>query len=205
MVPNHGVSHLTLTIPNSETVAGGCAKLVKAFRRLRGTRRWKALVHGGAFVIETTGKPGNWHVHLHIVCQNIYYPQSEISTSWCRYSGGSNVWIKRIPRSRAVQYLTKYLSKTDVSDDYLDDVSQGLKGFRLFQPFGAWLKILKSYVKRLFPCKKCGQISWIPEDLFHIWGRDIDYIPEIMISDDDRGEIESDPHCHDPCQIECPF
>ena len=205
LVPNHGVSHLTLTIPDSPTVLDGCQVLVKAFRHLRSTRRWQTLVHGVAFVIEVTGIPGKWHVHLHCVIQNAYFPQKEISTAWLKYSGGSNVWIKRIPRTRAVQYLTKYLSKSDVADVDLDEVSTGLKGIRLFQPFGAWLKILKTFVKRLFPCKKCGQISWIPEDLFHCWGRDIDYIPEIAIADCDRGEIESDIHCHDPCQIECPF
>jgi hypothetical protein len=205
LLPKHGLSHLTLTIPNSATVSEGCRKLVTAFRRLRSTRRWKHLCAGGAFVIEVTGLPGSWHVHLHVVLQNVYFPQAEISKSWLRYSGGSNVWIKRISRKTAVNYLTKYLAKSEVDESSLSEVSIGLRGFRLFQPFGCWLKILHSFVKRLFPCKKCGQISWIPEDLFHCWGRNIDYIPEIAIAESDRGEIEEEPHCHDPCQIECPF
>lgn len=175
--PNHGLAHLTLTIPNSATVATGCARLVKSFRRLRATRRWKNLVRGGAFVIETTGKPGQWHVHLHVVIQNIYYPQPEISSAWCKFSGGSNVWIKRISARTAVNYLTKYLAKSDVDESSLAEVSQGLEGFRLFQPFGCWLKILKTYLKRKYPCKKCGKLGWIPEDLFHCWGTEIDYIP----------------------------
>src|SRR4030067_3765569 len=90
ILPKHGISHLTLTIPNSDTVQAGCKKLVKAFRRLRATRRWKSLVHGGAFVIETTGEPGKWHVHLHVVIQNIFFPQPELSAAWLKYSGGSN-------------------------------------------------------------------------------------------------------------------
>ena len=160
-VPTKGsfLKHLTLTIPNQENLPKMLRSLLKAFRSLRQTAYWRNHVKGGAFVIEITGKTGSWHGHLHIVLDSTYMKWSVLRDLWIKYSGGRGVWINAIPPSQALSYLTKYLSKPEVSDQDLSEVNASLKGFRLFQPFGTWFAVNQTYVNPPAQCSSCSSES----------------------------------------------
>jgi hypothetical protein len=182
-----------LTIKNTEEIAPGFAHLLKSFRKLRSKKLWKSNVAGGAFVLEVTGVPGNWHCHLHAVIQSRYIPQAQLSRAWLNVSGAVYVWIKRTATNRIVAYLTKYLAKPSVLEEHELDVSHCLTGFRLFQPFGSWLKISCFIQKKPFFCERCGQSAWIPLDIWYLHFNDH---PACCLSPpmnpEDRGDMEGD-------------
>lgn len=167
---------ITLTIPNTPDVEAGVLTCLRAFRRLRARRGWKNYVEGGVFVIEVTGRPNNWHAHLHIIAQGTYLPVRLLSAMWQAVSPGKIVWIQRTPPQTAIHYVTKYLSKCALPDFLRHEVGLALKRFRLFQPFGCWhgLKLPPLRVNRA--CRKCGHTAWIPAylltadmDRYNMW------------------------------------
>lgn len=129
---------MTLTIPNSVNAYEGATTLIRSFRRLRQRRWFKNRCKGGAWVIEVTGAPGRWHVHLHVVLESRYLPHNMLSRQWSKVSPGVIVHIKALPSSAIIRYVTAYVSKSEVRDSDQLQLSQELKGFRLFQPFGSW-------------------------------------------------------------------
>jgi hypothetical protein len=153
---SESVKHITFTIPNQVDLAKMIKHLVKSFRKLRHTDLWKKHVSGGAFVVEVTGKPGDWHGHIHSVVQCSYVPWEKLRDSWEKISGGKGVWISRIPIKAAVLYLSKYLSKSSVAESDMFEVSQSLKGMRFFQPFGSWYHMDRKYPKPLKICSECN-------------------------------------------------
>lgn len=165
--PGYNFKHLTLTIKNQQDLSLMTASIVKSFRKLRQTRSWKLHVRGGAFVIEITGKPLDWHVHLHIVIESLWYDWDTLLRLWMKLSTGRGVYIKDLPRSRIVGYLTKYLSKSEVDPEHRDAVNDALKGTRLFQPFGSWYSINRTYVKPPMQCSNCPNPCFILyQDIF---------------------------------------
>jgi hypothetical protein len=143
-----------------QELKAGVKSLLAAFRRLRQSSFWKHQVSGGAAVIEVTGSKGSWHIHIHAVIYAPYIPVRRISKQWLKHSGGSIVWISKIPISAAVAYLTKYLSKQAVADDCLVELSDALKGVRMFIPFGSFHAGLKGLKKHRCKCKHCGGENW---------------------------------------------
>lgn len=156
---DESIKHVTLTIPNQDDLPKMIIHLVQAFRKIRQTPFWKRHVSGGAFVIEITGKANDWHGHIHCVCQSGFIPWTQLRDLWKRHSGGIGVYITRIPKKAAVNYLTKYLSKSEVSEADQVIVSYSLKGMRFFQPFGLWYKIDRLYPKPKKACRSCNEIS----------------------------------------------
>jgi len=156
-VRGYGIKFLTLTIPNQANLADMCKFILKSFRRLRQRAYWKRCVLGGCFVIEITGTPGNWHVHLHMAIHSAFMTYSKLMSLWTKVSGGRGVWITRIPSTAVVGYLTKYLTKAGTSDSLTQETSDALKGFRLFQPFGSFYAISLKYVQPPGRCRECGR------------------------------------------------
>ncbi|MBA7646327.1 hypothetical protein ES703_54089 [subsurface metagenome] len=158
---------LTLTIRNQSDLPEMLALLVKSFRRLRQRAVWKQYVRGGAFVLEVTGRPGNWHAHLHAVIEARYFPYDKILNAWRKVSGSIGVWIKRLPKKSIVGYLTKYLSKCSVPENLTDDVSDSVSGFRLFQPFGTWYAVNLTFQMPKPGCPECGKHCFYPQDILY--------------------------------------
>lgn len=156
---------LTLTISNMPDLEIMCAFLLKCFRKLRSRALWKKLVSGGAFVIEVTGRPGNWHAHLHVMMHCKYIPRDHLVKAWQKISGGIGVDIRRIPLNAIINHLCKYLSKRQEPDIVTEEKDNVLKAFRLFQPFGTWYKLQTNFKRKPHPCPKCGKNCWTPWDI----------------------------------------
>lgn len=164
----YGFKHLTLTIKNQKNLSKMTRDIMKCFRSLRQTSSWKKHVCGGAFVVEVTGKSGDWHVHLHIIIQSKYYPFAEILKLWMTLSPGRGVYIQNIPKNQIVRYLTKYLAKSDVPDDDHGELNRALRGTRLFQPFGSWFALNRLYTPPMKRCSKCE------DPCFVIYGAEVE-------------------------------
>ena len=162
--PGYTFKFLTLTVPNSDDLKAGVKSLMVAFRRLRQQHWWKSYVDGGAFVIEITGRKGAWHIHIHAIIAARYIPVRQLSRHWERVSGGKIVWIKKIPSSAVIAYLTKYLTKIDVPDDDALMASDALRGVRLFQPIGSWHGMKVVIVNHACKCASCGGDRWMVID-----------------------------------------
>lgn len=157
---------LTLTIPNQEDVGQMIKVLLSSFRRLRQTKQWINKVDGGVFVLEVTGRPGNWHAHLHIVMHSKWFSIETLFKLWRKCSPGRGCWIDDIPKSEAVGYCIKYISKPSVPNNVLDTVITGMKGVRMFHPFGSWHSLNVKYEKPPAVCKKCGAQGLLPLAIF---------------------------------------
>lgn len=162
-----GFKHLTLTIRNQDDLPKMLQDIVRSFRRLRQRAAWKNRVKGGAFVLEVTGRPGNWHAHIHAIIVAYYFPFDHLLKLWKAVSSGQGVYIQKKPESQVISHLCKYLSKPDVPDLVLDEVSAELKSYRMFQPFGCWFKLMKLYVDKKPGCPECKSHSWLPYDIFY--------------------------------------
>lgn len=159
-VPGTFTAFLTLTIANQPNLPVMILKLQKAFKKLRNRAYWKSHVVGGAFVIEITGHPGNWHAHIHAILQTRWLDWSTLRNAWHKCSGSIGVFIKKIPSSAAVGYISKYVTKNDAPESVLYQISDGLKGIRLFAPIGAWFKLNLIYRRATSPCPNCGASKW---------------------------------------------
>lgn len=154
------IKHLTLTIRNQKCLFDMLKDLTRSFRKLRSRAIWKNHVVGGAFVIEVTGSPGNWHAHIHAVIESYYLDFHKLLNTWIKCSPGQGVYIQNLPLNAVVTYLTKYLTKPDMPDQVSEQVSLAISGYRLFQPFGTWYSISLTYHKPRCLCKECGSKSF---------------------------------------------
>jgi ribosomal protein L37E len=152
----YSLKMLTLTIPNQEDIHDGFTKILHSFRRLRQRSFWKWKVKGGCWVVEVTGKPSAWHVHIHALLECKYIRHSLLKRHWMAVSDGSIVYIQQIHTSRAIGYVTKYISKGTVPEAFQLYISHGLKGARLFQVFGSWHNISLRVPKISYVCPECG-------------------------------------------------
>jgi hypothetical protein len=163
----YGIKFLTLTIPSEPDLCIMLQRLVKSFRRLRQRAKWKQRVRGGAFVIEVTWSSAGWHCHIHALLFARYFPFDVLLGMWQRVSTGRGVFIKQIPPRVATHYLTKYLSKPSIPDVAFGEALVALKSYRLFQPFGCWMAMLKDWSEEKRGCPECGGHSFFPLDLIY--------------------------------------
>ncbi len=154
---------ITLSMANCSDVQKGIKQLVASFRRLRNRRLWKTHVDGGAFVIEVTGRPGNWHPHIHAVVYSRFIPWKNLWRDWKQCSGGNAVYITATSLEGAIKYITKYISKSAVPSHLWEELSIELRRFRLFQRFGSWHNI--ALPSRVFDyrCESCGRCDWLAD------------------------------------------
>ena len=154
---------LTLTIPNQSDVGIGYGILIDSFRRLRNRKWWRKRVYGGVFVVEVTQGKSGYHVHMHVICQAFYIDKNELKINWKEVSPGSVCNVLGMWNIDASRYLTKYLTKVKGDPIFVMKVGQGLKGKRLYQPFGKWLALDITIPKLRTPCRLCGATYWIPD------------------------------------------
>lgn len=160
------IKHLTLTIPNGQDLPVMVKKLISSFRRLRQRAFWKNHVLGGCFVIEITGRPGDWHAHIHAIIQARYMDWSFLHRLWISCSGGRGVYITKLSKSKACNYLTKYLTKSGLPDQVMEIMSAALKGTRLFSPFGQWYALNCLYPPPDPSCPGCDNGDLVLYDRF---------------------------------------
>ena len=156
----YSYQHITLAIKNQIDLKPMIETLVKGLRKMRQRKYWKQNVKGGAFVVEITKKTGLWHAHLHLVVEAKWLDWYQIRTDWHACSGGKSVYIQRIPASQIVRYVTKYITKTDLSLVFQVIASEAIKGMRMFQPFGSWHNPITSFKIPLYVCPHCESRAW---------------------------------------------
>jgi hypothetical protein len=73
------------------------------------------------------------------------------------------VFIARCDSTKAMNYVTKYLTKADVAPDDLFNANEELRKYRMFQRFGTWhaVRIPKLVCDSL--CEDCGRSTWLTE------------------------------------------
>lgn len=163
--PQYGLKLLTLSTENCSDVQAGIKELLASFRKLRNRAFWRQYVAGGAFVIEITGNTNSWHPHIHAVIYSKYIPWRLIHKHWKRASGGNAVWINSVAPSRAISYITKYISKTNVPAHLQVELSEALKSFRLFQRFGCWHNLKLPARIWDYRCESCGRSDWLANEV----------------------------------------
>lgn len=158
---------LTLTLPSMSNPSKMLDKLVRSFRILRQGQYWKDNVEGGLFVVEVKrGQGGHgWHLHIHAILlarRLDLRKEGYIRSKWRKLTGGTSINLKLVDGQRSlISYVTKYITKTDLTGDDRADVSLLLKGRRLFQPFGSFHNASLGQ-KHLPPvCSECGHEGFI--------------------------------------------
>lgn len=159
---NDSFKFVTMTIPNMEDPKEQLKILQKSFRRLRQRQYWKSLVKGGCVFYEVkTGSDGLYHIHLHAIVESAYIPVQELSQVWSEVSPGCIVDVRWISNKAIINYITKYTCKSELSLKSQLSASRLLKGVRLFQPFGTWHSLGKSYVHQPYQCPSCEIADWV--------------------------------------------
>lgn len=163
--PGFGLKLVTLSTANCSDVQSGIKHLLRSFRKLRNRAFWNNYVTGGAFVIEVTGRPGDWHPHIHAVIYARYIPWRLLHKHWKQSSGGNAVWINSVAPSGAIKYITKYISKTNVPAHLQVELSDALRRFRLFQRFGCWHDMRLPSRVWDYRCESCGRSDWLANEI----------------------------------------
>lgn len=159
--PGHFLAMITLSIQNQEKLDLQVKGLVASFRKLRQRDSWKKHVQGGATIIEIKKGKIGWHAHLHILCYMRYYPWKELHRNWQEVSGGAAVWLTSCSSEKAISYVTKYVTKSDLPDESRPEASAALAKYRLFQRFGLWQGWKIPVLKSDYPCPTCKRVEWI--------------------------------------------
>lgn len=187
---------MTLSLRNTKTINMGISELSKSFRRLRHSKLWKSSIRGGLYVIEITGEPGSWHPHLHVLVEQKFISWKTFRDRWKSITGATAFHVKRIPAGAAERYITKYIAKPSADPTVLIEISKELRHVRLFQPFGTWHGLIKSYTKPSYPCPECGECVWQPfEEMFreNLPRRANKRAPPAVVKVNKQAEIEHRP------------
>lgn len=96
---------------------------------------------GGLYSIETTWSlSGGYHVHVHMLVEGEYVPQSVISAAWLAITGDSP--IVYIQKADHPHQAFKYIVKPDLvlfsRPHRLAEVIMATRRSKLVQPFGSW-------------------------------------------------------------------
>jgi hypothetical protein len=147
---------ITLTAPHlASPLADQLAALRRAFARLRASAEWKRAVCGGLYAIEVTfnASRGEWHPHLHVLCDGEYFDWRDVREQWRLALNASkggwsidrgdplNIRIELIRNRRdAVAYVAKYLCKPSAIQAWplarIREWAEAMHGQRLLHTFG---------------------------------------------------------------------
>jgi replication protein len=119
-------------------------RLHHAFRKMRQTPEWKEHVRGGVYVLQTTRdeRKKQWHVHLHVITDGVYWPQALLAKLWHKVTGDSKIVdIRAVPdRRRVAKYVSDYVAKpADMlswSWAAVAEFAEAMHGRRLVHTFG---------------------------------------------------------------------
>jgi hypothetical protein len=148
---------ITLTAPHlASPLVDQLAALRRAFARLRASEPWKRAVCGGLYAIEVTfnASRGEWHPHLHVLCDGEYFDWRDVREQWRLALNASrggwriepsdplNIRIELIRNRRdAVSYVAKYLCKPSAIQAWplarIREWAEAMHGQRLLHTFGS--------------------------------------------------------------------
>jgi hypothetical protein len=168
---------VTLTLRNDRDLDQAVHRIRKAFTRLRHRRFWSSRVSSAAYAIETTYNrdTGEWHVHLHLVCEGRFIPQAELSAEWLAVTGDSYIVDVRAVTSprEGVKELVKYtLKDAGVPPRQLQEAAAVLHGRRLVgvvgRLYGVWNEQKQAAQGHNEPwlCEVCRVGHLVPEAVF---------------------------------------
>ena len=155
------VRFLTLTVPVNPELRNTARVLIASLRRLRQRKWWKSRVRGGCYVLEVAGRPGAWHLHLHVIIEGTFLPKRQLSAEWAKVSPGRIVRVRAFPPAVIAGYITKYITKSALSPSLQSAASGALQSARLFAFFGSWLKVIHKVKSPPAVCPSCGYDCWI--------------------------------------------
>lgn len=155
---------LTLTIRHSDApLTKQLDKLIRSFRKLRQTARWKANTTGGAAWLELklARDHTHWHPHLHVLHEGQYIEVGWLAHDWHRITGDSYIVDVRTVKGNpdVVRYVTKYASKPlglalTHHRDKLCEALADMTARRLMTTFGSW--------RGFKLCEHSPAIDWQP-------------------------------------------
>ena len=152
---------LTLTAPNvSELVREDYRELRDMVTRFRELKWVRERILGGFYSLEVTHGVNGWNLHVHMLYEGAYMPQSEVSKRWEEVSGCYIVDIRRA-NVGGVKELIGYSTKSPrfrsayLYAEYLDAISRT----RLVQGFGSLFNIVPPH-RGILECPDCGGSSW---------------------------------------------
>ena len=137
---------ITLTIPTQgDDYEKGFKLIVGAFRKLRKDRLFRA-IKGGAYSYEVVPHESYYHIHLHLLVDAPFIPQTILFAAWRRMIGVqyASVDIKAATSDAAREYITKYAAKNHAiatDPDLIWKLYAAIKGRRLFGTFGSWYNV----------------------------------------------------------------
>jgi hypothetical protein len=160
--PTHSrrLKHLILTQKNSRDPAEGADRIVRAFKRLRQTALWKSKSISGAWVIEVTGSPEHWHVHIHAVIISKFISVLELTDEWTKLTRATHVKLLEITPEDAIDYLSKYVTKGKFNPLHVLEIAAALRSTRMFNVFGLWHNAKIAKVKLVCTCPICKGTKW---------------------------------------------
>ena len=177
---------ITLTIPTQgDDYEKGFKLIVGAFRKLRKDRLFRA-IKGGAYSYEVVPHESYYHIHLHLLVDAPFIPQTILFAAWRRIIGVSyaSVDIKAATSDAAREYITKYAAKNhaiSTDPDLIWKLYAAIKGRRLFGTFGSWYNATMDddptkdeHAPKPGVCPCCGSTTgffWIRHGGF-VFGRD---------------------------------
>jgi hypothetical protein len=142
---------ITLTLKSSmNPLADVLKRLHRDFAELRRRVDWKEHVNGGAAFVEVKlgSRSGQWHPHLHLLCEGTHWKQKDLSALWYKITGDSSIVdIRQVDDlDKAGHYCVKYVTKpADAAiysmPDKLQEMIVALKGSHLCMTFGSWRKL----------------------------------------------------------------
>lgn len=148
--------HLVLTAPHTDLpLRDHLAALRLALKRLRASREWKRHVSGGVYAFEITrnDRAGEWHPHVHVLMDAVYWAQHEIVAAWGRALRSTDAWADFpeherpvvhvsavMSRSKVAQYIAKYVTKpaqlSGWADELVCEFAVAVAGARMLHTFG---------------------------------------------------------------------
>lgn len=157
-----GLRFMTLTVKSvAEFNREEIDKIRDYFRHLIRRKLWKKYVLGGMYVIEVTHTNKGYHIHLHILYSGKWFPWAQLMRIWKEITDGSYIiWISKVKDSTAaMNYVLGYISKVDKSNVDKTLYLKVVKGIKLLQFFGTWVKM--HVQKKPCTCKMCQGTEWM--------------------------------------------
>ena len=177
---------ITLTMRhNDEPLGLQIDRLYTCFARLRERQIWKENVHGAAAFLEVklSKNKRHWHVHLHVVADGGYIPQTRLSQEWHAVTGDSTIVdIRRCETDASLaHYVCKYVTKPCDREVYvraerLQEVMVHTRGRHTCMATGAWyghaLEMEDDEVTDWTPIARLDTV-WAAQQKGEIWATEL--------------------------------
>jgi hypothetical protein len=168
------LSQITLTYHNFSYLTSSQVKSIqKDFKTLTHTQFWKDRIRGGLAVIECKHESDSagWNLHLHILVDASFIPQSHLSSIWKKITGHSYIVDVRQEHNAksSFSHLIKYFLKSPIirgsnEQGLKDSYNQSFFRCRNIIAFGTLYNSIDEGVDSYrYQCPKCGNKGWISE------------------------------------------